>query len=89
MNRILLFILTVASYSHVSAQNWGVEIFRYQLADQTSFVDVAIELNASEMTMEYGDSLWIASTEIIWPHCALARARQLLQKMSLIFFCLR
>ena len=64
MNRILLFILTFVIYNHLSAQSWGVEIFRYQLADQTSFVDVAIELNASEMSMVYEDSLWVASTEL-------------------------
>ena len=65
MNRILLFILHFALYNQVTAQNWGVEIFRYQLANQTSFVDVAIELNASEMTMEVEDSLWTASSEFI------------------------
>ena len=64
MNRILLITLTFVIYHHVSAQNWGVEVFKYQLADQTSFVDVAIELNASEMSMSVKDSLWTASTDI-------------------------
>lgn len=63
MNRLLLFILTFA-INHLSAQSLDVEIFRYQLADQTSFVDVAIELNSLDMTMVYEDSLWVASTDL-------------------------
>ena len=44
MNRLLLFILTFAIYNIVSSQSLGVEIFRYQLANQTSFIDVAVEM---------------------------------------------
>ena len=64
MNRLLIFLLTFTVCIHVSAQSLDVEIFRYQLADQTSFVDVAIEMNSSDMIMTLEDSIWIASSEI-------------------------
>ena len=64
MNRLLLFILTFAIYNIVSSQSLGVEIFRYQLANQTSFIDVAVEMNSSDMIMTFEDSVWIASSEI-------------------------
>ena len=64
MNRLLIFLLTFTVCIHVAAQSLDVEIFRYQLADQTSFIDVAIEMNSSDMIMTLEDSIWIASSEI-------------------------
>lgn len=58
---VLLFILTIDG---VCAQTTGIEVLRYQLANEGAYIDVCIEIAPNDMKIELEDTVWHSTANI-------------------------